>query len=67
MSPKASELYQKIIDEYNLSNKTEFEYSLFINKYGYSKNELDNLLDELAKYGYIEKWILEAFHLTIED
>lgn len=66
MSEKSKTLYQRIISEYKLSNKSEFEYNLFINKYGYSKIELEDLLDELKNCGYIEKWIIEAFTLNIE-
>ena len=67
MTEKANKLYKLIQNEYNSSNKNGFNYDLFINKYGYTKEELDIILDELSKYGLIEKWIIDGFELIVED
>lgn len=43
-----------------------FSKNIFISKYKYDPNTLDELLSELHEYGYIQKWITGDFVLKID-
>ena len=74
MSDQANKLLDEINAEYKsrLANgepkekANVFANQLFTQKYHYDINTLDNLLNELYNYGYIEKWIISAFVLKVD-
>lgn len=74
MSDLATELLNNIRNEFdnriNEGKKPEqsvvFSKNIFISKYKYDPNSLDELLSELHEYGYIQKWITGDFALKID-
>ena len=73
MSDMAKNLYSDILKEYQnrldegqSTQCVAFDNSIFIEKYGYSAQILNNLLTELHDLGYIENWIIGGFQLNID-
>ena len=54
------------MDEGQSTQCVAFDNSIFIEKYGYSAQILNNLLTELHDLGYIENWIIGGFQLNID-
>lgn len=59
--------YQERLNSGAAKTCNSFNISTFIEKYGYSQSTINNLLDELESYGYINRWIIDAFELIVED
>lgn len=74
MSDEAYKLLERINQEYHnrldqdngIGDPSVFKNQLFVEKYGYSKDLLENLLNELVEHNFIKKWILDAFTLIID-
>lgn len=74
MSDLATDLLNNIRNEFdNRINEGKtpeqavaFSKNIFITKYKYDPNTLDELLSELHEYGYIQKWITGDFALKID-
>lgn len=63
----------QIIDEYNKrpidengGKKDYFNTQFFIDKYGYSSEVIDDLINTLNEYGYITKFINGDFSLNTD-
>lgn len=74
MSNSAYKLFECINQEYHnrLDNgdfpgePSVFQYQLFVEKYGYNRDLLESLLEELADNNFIEKWVIDAFKLIVD-
>ena len=58
--------YHNRIDKNFSGDPSVFEDKLFVEKYGYNGKTLENLLDELSKNNFIERWVIGAFTLIID-
>ena len=58
--------YQNRLNNGESKSQVVFSQNIFIEKYNYSKNVLEKLLDELNNYGYIEKWITGDFEFIVD-
>lgn len=73
MSDKSKLVYVELYKEYQDRLKqgmnegcNTFSKDSFFSKFNYSDGEIEEILDELKYYGYIEKWINDYFALKID-
>jgi len=73
MSDKTKLVFVKMYEEYQERLKqgmnkgcNAFFKDVFFAKFNYSDDEIEEILDELNYYGYIEKWINGCFAIKID-